>query len=72
MTAFTTAEIDAQLTLWKSALAACSGNQSYALGGRSLTRADLPEIRNTIDWLEQKRMRTSNGGARVRYGTTEA
>lgn len=28
--------------------------QSYQQDGRMLTRADLPEIQKTIDWLERR------------------
>lgn len=52
--AFTT--YTAQLTKWKDALDALAerGVASYSIGGRNLTSFDLPEIRNTIEWLERK------------------
>lgn len=28
--------------------------QSYAIAGRQLTRADLPELRETVQWLETR------------------
>lgn len=28
--------------------------QAYTINGRTLTRADLPELRETVDWLEQR------------------
>ncbi len=59
------AEVNAQLTLWWEALSKCSSGQAYVIGGvrngRSLTRADLPEIRNTIDWLESKKAELESG-----------
>lgn len=43
------------LATFKSALNAVSSGQSYTMqDGRSLTRADIAEIRRTIDWLETK------------------
>lgn len=42
------------LEAFRNALMACSTNQSYQVAGRTWTRADLPEIRKTIDWLEDR------------------
>ena len=53
MAIFTSAELTAQMTAWKAALLACAGGQSYNMGGRMLTRADLPEIRTTLEWLDK-------------------
>lgn len=59
MAIFTLAEIDAQMAVWKEALQVTSGGQSVRIttGGidRTLTMADLPEIRNTLKWLETER-----------------
>ena len=68
MAAYTLAEVNAELTLWKAALSACSRKQEYTIGDRSLTYADLPEIRQTIDWLESKQTRLTSGGSRTRAG----
>jgi hypothetical protein len=51
---FTPSEIAEQKAAWKAALMAVSTGQSYEVGGRSLTRADLPEIRKTLEWLDQQ------------------
>lgn len=65
---------DAQLlVLYRNALAAVTVGQSYSINGRSMTRADLPEIRETIDWLEariQNAAATDSGGgiAIVQFG----
>ena len=41
------------LDAWLEAELACTTNQSYTIGSRTLTRADLAEIRNTIKyWAE--------------------
>ena len=43
------------LALYKEAVAQLATAQSYTMpGGRSLTRASLPEIRKTIEWLEAR------------------
>ena len=38
------------LDAWLEAELACTTNQSYTIGSRTLTRADLAEIRNTIKY----------------------
>jgi len=62
----TAAEIQAQLDGWYEALAKLQTGQEYTIGGirngRQLKRADLPEVRNTIDWLEKKLAEVNNGG----------
>ena len=52
---YTLEEINATLARWKKALDACATGKSYTIGDRSLTMQDLPEIRNTIEWLEKRR-----------------
>lgn len=47
-------EAEAQLVLWETALGQTSKSQSYTINGRTLNRADVAEIRQTIDWLEGK------------------
>ncbi|MCB2188825.1 MAG: hypothetical protein KQJ78_20590 [Deltaproteobacteria bacterium] len=54
MAIFTAAEIAEQKTAYKAALAACSQGRAYSVGSRSLTRHDLPEIRATLEWLDQQ------------------
>lgn len=51
MSIFTRTELDAQIAAWKKALLACSSNQSYTIEGRTYTRADLPQIRATLQFL---------------------
>lgn len=63
----TLAEAETALAAWDAALVAASRNQSYSIEGRSLTRADVDEIRQTIDWLEARiarlrRAATGRGG----------
>ena len=50
----TLAEAETQLAAWEAALAALTKGQSYSIAGRALTRVDIAECRNTIDWLEAK------------------
>lgn len=59
MAIFTLAEIDEQMTVWKTALHTVSLGQSYRINtgttDKTLTMADLPEIRNTLKWLDRER-----------------
>ena len=51
MAIFTRAEKNRQIALWQ-ALEKVSRGQEYTIGSRRLRRADLPEIRSTLDWLD--------------------
>ncbi|GAB7512065.1 hypothetical protein Bwad006_08800 [Bilophila wadsworthia] len=52
MAIFTKAEKARQIALWQEALEKVSRGQEYTMGTRRLRRADLPEIRSTLDWLD--------------------
>ncbi|KFX57609.1 hypothetical protein HYH39_02265 [Clostridium botulinum] len=59
------------LDLWLEAELAVINGQSYSMGTRTLTRASLSEIRNTIDYWnkklsEAKNIENNKGIARVR------
>lgn len=61
---WTLAELDEQIAAFKAALLALSTSQSYRQSdGRELTRADLPEIRDTLDYLAKERARLVSGPA---------
>ncbi len=59
MAIFTLTELDEQLGAYKAALLKLATAQSTSIdtGGfrRTVTRAELPEIRETIEWLNQER-----------------
>ena len=54
MAIFTPAELAEQKAAWKAALLAVSTSQSYTIGNRTLTRADLPQIRSMLEWLDEQ------------------
>lgn len=59
------------LDAWLEAEIAVTNGQSYTIGSRTLTRASLSEIRNTITYWENKLSEAKNieknrGRARVR------
>lgn len=62
---FTIEEIAEQMKAYKAALAALSLGQSYRIGERWLTRADLPEVRRTLEWLGAQEQ-ALEGGNRMR------
>lgn len=72
MAGITLAQAEAKLTLWMSANDAVARNQAFSVGGRSLTRANLGEIQNQIEFWDAKVKSLSASGnrrSRVRYIT---
>jgi hypothetical protein len=59
------AQAEAKLSTWMAAEDAVATSQSYSMGQRMLTRANLSEIRETIDYWEKKVQRLSRGGIRI-------
>ena len=68
MAIFTASELTEQLTAWKQALLALSQGQEYVMGSRRLRRSDLPEVRETLKFLENERAALSGKPRRV-YAT---
>lgn len=54
---WTPAELDEQIAAWKAALLALATSKSYRIGTRELTRVDLPEIREHLDYLAKEKAR---------------
>jgi hypothetical protein len=66
MAIFTLAEIENQITAYKDALLAISTGKEYAIGGKSMKREDLSEIRKTLEWLDGERQQLlSSSGTRM-------
>jgi hypothetical protein len=63
MSIFTIPELDEQIGAYKAALKAVSVSQEYSIGGRRFTKADLAEIRRTLEWLAAERSRLAHGMA---------
>lgn len=55
----------ALLSAYQDALLAIAQGRSYTINGRTLTRENAREVRETIDWLERRIARSTNktGGA---------
>lgn len=54
MAVFTRAQKAEQIALWNEALKKVSAGQEYTIGSRRLRKADLKEIRETLDWLNKQ------------------
>lgn len=70
MAGITQAIAEAKLAMWLDAEAGLAQAQSYEItesgSSRRLTRANLTEVKNMINYWEQRVMRLSRGGIRVR------
>lgn len=51
---WTREELLEQIALYKKALKACATGQSYTIGSRSLTRQDIAELRDHLNWLTEE------------------
>ncbi len=61
MAIFTAQELDEQISAYKQALLALAVSQSYKMSGREYVRADLPEIRKTLQFLDLERSKLTGG-----------
>jgi len=67
MAGITLTQAQAHLDSWLAADTAVAQGQSYAIGIRTLTRAQAREIRENIEhWDRQVKRLTRGGGIRVR------
>jgi hypothetical protein len=74
MAGLTLAQVEARLALYVEAEQKILEGQSYSLGGRSLTRADLGAVQKEIERLDrrcQELSGTTNTARKIRvYGAT--
>lgn len=63
---FSESELDAQIAAYKAALTALAASAEYTMdfGGmrQTVRKADLPEIRRTLEWLQSQRVGNATGG----------
>lgn len=64
-TIWTIEELDQQIKAFKDALIALSTSQEYMVNGKRLVRADLPEIRNTLDYLAKEKSKLTGSRPHV-------
>lgn len=68
--AFTLVEIQAQIAAYKAASLAVAEGQGYSINGRTMTRANLTEIRNALTYwtgLESDQLRVNDGQSGISY-----
>lgn len=58
----------ARLSEYLAAEAAVLSNQAYTIAGRSLTRANLREIREGVEYWDRVVNRLARGGISIRLG----
>ncbi|MCK5641825.1 MAG: hypothetical protein KAJ19_13565 [Gammaproteobacteria bacterium] len=61
MAGITQAQAEAKLAIWLAAEEKVASGQAYSIAGRSLTRADLKSIRETIEYWDKKVISLSRG-----------
>lgn len=66
MTAISLEVAQAKLALWLEAEEKISLKQSYTISGRSMSHANLGEVRDQIKFWEKRVIRAQRGGVRVR------
>lgn len=70
MAGITLAQAEAKLEAWLAAEDALQTTQEYTIGDRRVRKADLKEIRETIDyWQRQVDRLSRRGGIRIVGGT---
>lgn len=69
MAGITQVEAEAKLSTWMDAEDKVASGQSYTIGNRSLTRADLGMIGERIAYWDSYAKRLDRGGIRVRGAT---
>ena len=61
----------AMLVLYNECLQAIATGQSYAINGRQMTRANLREVRDMIEWLESRIRRDGSTPASQGFGLAQ-
>lgn len=65
----TLAQAQEKVTQYMDAIEKVLSGQSYSIGGRSLTRADLATLESGLDFWEKRVARLTRGGIRVKGAT---
>ena len=60
-TVLTNAELDEQIAAYQQAHLAIAVNQEYSVGSRRFTRANIAEVRKTLELLGQEKSRRTYG-----------
>jgi|LSQX01.2.fsa_nt_gb hypothetical protein len=57
-------EAQSNLVIWKTALRAIAQNQEYSIGSTRVSRANLREVREMVEYYENQVARLERGGGR--------
>lgn len=68
MSVYTVEECREQLSNWKAASIAVSSSKSYAIGGRTLTRADWSEIKDALTYWGRELVNAEAAAGKRRSG----
>ncbi len=60
MSIWTKEELEEQIAAYKNALLTCSQGKAYTIGSRSLTRSDMKEIKEMLDYFEEELNKLEN------------
>ena len=69
MAGITLAQAEEKLQIWMDADDAVATGKSYAIGNRSLSRADAVTIRDNINYWQKQVDRLTRGGIRITRAT---
>ncbi len=69
MAGITAAQAQAKLDLWMAADDAVASGQSYAIAGRTMTKADAEIIQKNIEYWNHMVQRLTRGGISIKGGT---
>ena len=71
MAGITKAQAEAKLATWLAAEDKVASGQSYSIGGRSLTRADLKAIRDSIQYWNEMVQTLPRDGIKIKGVTPQ-
>jgi len=69
MAGITLEQAEAKLTTWLAAMDKIAVGQSYSIGSRTLTRANLGEVQKQVEYWDNQVKRLTRGGISVRGAT---
>ena len=73
MAIYTLAEIETEISTYKAALTGLAAGKSIQIGDKTLTRHDIPTVREHLQYLDQQRSALTASPAQSRaYGRTLA
>lgn len=74
MALYTLAELETEISVYKAALTGLAAGKSMQIGDKTLTRHDIPTVREHLQYLDSQRdqLITTGGNSRPAFGRTFA